>query len=51
MANKENIENTKYSRRDFLERGAKGAAAIAGIISVPILIRQIIPRKTGEGKD
>jgi len=42
-------EGEQHSRRAFLKRGAKWLAVLAGLISIPVIIRQIIPRKTSEG--
>ena len=42
-------ENSRYPRRDFLRRGAKFVSLLAGLIAIPVVLRQIIPRRTSEG--
>jgi len=45
----QNQNKNQIVRRDFLKKGAKVIAVVAGIIAIPVVVRQIIPRKTAEG--
>jgi len=43
------FKKTNIRRRDFIKKAAKTVSVIAGIVAIPVVVRQIIPRKSEQG--